>query len=450
MKTIFMTISRGSLIRNFFHTGLVSKLLEKGVRVVVLTPNADSPELFGRPHKNLFFEFYDEPKYSWKRRLIKEFLKASVFNPTVHLRYRYRVSGAKPNLLFYFFRILLLVPAAHIPGFKPFIRWIDFCINPEKEYDFLFKKYKPSLVFVTSIGGDTNILKSAKRFGVKTMGMPKSWDNLSKFLFPVKVDKMLVWGNFMKKQAVKFQGYKSEEVAITGGPQFDYYVRKEFLASRDEFCKKHNLDPRKKIILYSSAGGNECCDEPQYLEILKKFIDSGRLKNVQVLIRPHIGYKNDKERFLRFRNYENFAVDETDSQSIKFKDRWDVSVSHLDNLFNSIYHSDVSINVMSTLTLDSIYVGTPVININFDSLHESDPNMSAKRLYISDYAKALVASGGSWVAESEAEFLAQLEEILERGGGEQSRYEKIVSDFLYKVDGKAGDRIISEIYKALA
>lgn len=448
-KTLFLTISRGSLIRNFFHTGLVSKLLEKGIRIIVLTPNYNIPKVFGLKNKNLLLEPYDEPKHSQKKRFIKEFLKASVFNPTVHLRYKYRVSGKKPNRLFYIFRMLFLVPFTHIPTIKTLIQWIDFKLNPESEYDKLFRKYKPNLIFATSIGGDTNILKSAKRFRVKTIGMPKSWDNLSKFLFPVKVDKMLVWGNFMKTQAIKYQGYKEHEVIITGGPQFDYYLYKNKLLSREEFCKKHNLNSEKKIILYSSAGGNECCDEPQYLDLIRKYIEKNILKNVQVFIRPHVGYKNDKERFLRFKKYKNFVVDETDSQNNQFKDRWDVSIQHINNLFNSIYHADVSINIMSTMTLDSAYVGTPVININFDILDSVDKNISTKRLYMSDYAKSLADSSGTWVAKNSDEFLHYLKEILDGGITEKNGYKNMVSDFLYKKDGKAGERIVEEVYKLL-
>ena len=57
MKTIFITISRGSLIRNFLQTGVIQKILDKNFRVVILTPHYDDSEAFADyQHENLVLE----------------------------------------------------------------------------------------------------------------------------------------------------------------------------------------------------------------------------------------------------------------------------------------------------------------------------------------------------------------------------------------------------------
>ena len=75
----------------------------------------------------------------------------------------------------------------------------------------------------------------------------------------------------MKEQAICLQGYKPKEVIVTGVPQFDFYVRKDGLIPRAQFCKKFNFNPNKKIILFSSTGG-DLCDEAYYIELIKKFL----------------------------------------------------------------------------------------------------------------------------------------------------------------------------------
>ena len=442
MKTIFITISRGSLIRNFFHTDVVSQLLEKGLQLVVLTPFYKTPEIFPEHnHPHLILEpLIETSNLKWNKFFI-ELEKGAVFNRTVYTRFRYRVSGARPSRVFFIPRLLLLAPLGFIPFFKKFLRWIDFKINSENQHDYLLKKYKPDLVFSTAAGGDVSIIKGARRFGIKSVVMPKSWDNLSKLLFNEKADYMIVWSEFMKRQAMKFQDYRNNQIIVTGGPQFDYYTHTEKLLTREVFCKRFNFDPRKKIILYGSSGGNECCDELAYLELLYEFIKDGTLPDTQVLVRPHLGYLGDADRFLKTELYPGFTVDRTDKPDHKFRDHWDPSESHLNNLFNSLHHADVCVNVASTLTLDAIACGTPTINLAFDVFEGLDPHRSVKRLYQFDYIKALVGVGGVWVTRDKAEFFNALKDTLFAGRKKQEGTDRMIEHFLYRVDGQSATRI---------
>ncbi len=129
MKTLFITISRGSLIRNFFHTGIITGLLQKGYRVVVLTPNYKDQGLFsGFNHPNLLFEpLYISPIRFEK--VMTELLKGAVFNRTVHFLWRYRLGGGNPRLWLYLPRLVFLAPLRFIPGFKRFIQWVDAKVN---------------------------------------------------------------------------------------------------------------------------------------------------------------------------------------------------------------------------------------------------------------------------------------------------------------------------------
>ncbi|MBI2048141.1 MAG: hypothetical protein HYT27_03290, partial [Parcubacteria group bacterium] len=156
MKTIFITISRGGIIRNIFRTGVVSRLLNEGLRVVVLTPYHNMPELFTDfAHKNLFIEplfWSQEEKF---RRLFKELYKGVVFNSSVYARYKYSIGTPKePNKFFFPLRMIFFAPLRYVPFVKYLIRKFYLLINPLRAHDYLFLKYKPDLVFNTAAGGD--------------------------------------------------------------------------------------------------------------------------------------------------------------------------------------------------------------------------------------------------------------------------------------------------------
>jgi len=448
MKTIFITITRGGLIRNLFRTGVINRLLEKGLRVVILTPYYKTPELFQDfQHKNLFIEPLHWDQEEKFRGFIKEMCKGAVFNSSVYARYRYSIGTPKePNKFFFPLRMIFFAPLRIIPGAKRFIRRAYSIVNPLRAHDYLFLKYKPDLVFNTAAGGDCGVINSAKRFGVRTVDMPKSWDNPSQALFNTKADYLLVWSDFMKRKAVELQGYADDEVIITGIPQFDFYARKDGLLSREEFCKKHGLDPGKKIILYGSAGA-KLFDESQYVSLVRQFMDDGGLEKSSILVRPHLGYKGDVDRFLALEGQVDIVIDKTDKQNHALRDHFDTSIEHVHNLFNSLYHADVCVNVASTLSLDAIACGTPALNFNFDIDSSIESHKSIKRLFTSDYVKDLMATEGTYLAKNKEEFLNMLKAILEKE--EKKNTQKTIDQFMHKLDGKSAQRITDALLQIL-
>lgn len=449
MKTVFITITRGSVIRNYFHTGIIKKLLERNVRVVALVPfyeNKDLLKEFSAP--NLIFEPLVWPKKIKFESLFIELFRGLIFNDTIRTYYKYKFLTYEPKYLYYYPRAIFYSFVKRLPGVKKISRIFDLYLNPQYESDYLFKKYKPDLVFCTTPHerGDVGVIKSARRFKVFVTGMPKSWDNLSKTLFPVKLDKIFVWSDYMKDEALRFQGYTEDEVSVVGIPQFDFYANKNLLLTREDFCQSVHLDPKKKIILYGSTGCG--FDENGYLELVHKYQEEGFLKDIQVLMRPHVGYAGEMEKFDPLEKYEGFVVDRSDKQSKQLKDKWDISINHIKNLYNSLYHADVCVNIASTLTLDSTACGTPVVNICFDLIKE-DFHKSIARVYETDYMSAVMSFRGTWVVRKKEDFLGFLNEALLNKNGKKNERKEILDYFICNVDGKSSDKLAEGIVDCL-
>jgi hypothetical protein len=450
MKTIFITISRGMLIRNFFQTGIVGRLLEHGFRVIILASDSIDRKLFEPfSHNELIIEPLFESKIRFMR-FFEEMFKGAIFNKEVRVRYKYRGSGKlAPNKFFYILRLILLTPLNIIPYFKKFICSVDFFVNPQKEHDYLFEKYKPDFVFTTAVAylSDVGVIKSARRFMVPCAINPKSWDNITGKLFPIKADYLFVWSEYMKEKALLLQGYSSDKIIITGVPQFDFYQNESLRMSREEFCNFFGLDPKKKIILYASSGGGDLCDEMQFISFINSLIEKGTIKESMILVRPHLSYKNDLDRYAPCEKYKLCVLDRTAKQNLSLKDLWDVSDGHVRILSNSLFHADVCINIASTFTLDAIASGKQVININYDRNQDVDINYSVKRLHFLGYIKSVTSCDATWMARSDEDLTDALIGVLEHGY--KKNYNEFIERFMYKNDGKSGQRIADEIIKII-
>ena len=445
MKTIMITISRGALIRNFLQTGIIKHLLDYGFRVVMLTPYYKDTALFQSfAHPNLVLEPLKTSRIRF-RVFFEELSKAALFNKQVRFRYKYRVGGRPPSKFLYLLRLIIYTPLRLVPGFRRLVRAFDGAINPQHEHDSLFEKHKPDFVFLTSTDYTTDIavLKSARRHGVANAMNPKSWDNVTRLLFPSKADYLFVWSNYMKKQAIALQDYRADQIIITGVPQFDFYCQESMRLSREQFCAWYGIDPKKKIILYASSGGDDLCDEMQFVSAIHRMIAGGTLPNAVVLVRPHLGYLQDSDRYRACEKYENCVLDRSAKQNSALRDRWDVSDDHVRILANSLFHADVCVNIASTMTLDAIAAGTEVVNLDYDSDPDVDPDYSVRRLHLVDYIKAVTGQGATWLVRSEDEFKRALVEILNRGAVKDHR--AFTDEFLHINDGQSAKRVADEI-----
>ena len=194
------------------------------------------------------------------------------------------------------------------------------------QYAKYFDKYKPDLVFSTSIINhfDTDILKEAKRRNIKTVALPRSWDNLAKVLFRVEPDLFLVQNEVMKRHAEKYQAIPSRKIKVVGFPQFDMYHDKSIILSKEDYYRLKNFDPKLPILFLGSEGIWSKCDENIFEQIITDR-DKGLISKCNILIRPHFSGATS-HNFQRFADYDNVYIDDKFRKSDFFsKERsWDL------------------------------------------------------------------------------------------------------------------------------
>ncbi len=160
-------------------------------------------------------------------------------------------------------------------------RGIKFIRNQIKKLERKTSKYtycknqlqenKPDFVFCTNQRPTQAIapILAAQDLGIPTATFVFSWDNLPKATTLVETDYYFVWSDHMKRELLQYCPYvKSENVFVTGTPQFESHFNQSLLQTKESFFAEHNLDLNKRYICFS---GDDIVTSPldqYYLEDL--------------------------------------------------------------------------------------------------------------------------------------------------------------------------------------
>ncbi|MFH1979279.1 MAG: hypothetical protein ABII97_02775 [Patescibacteria group bacterium] len=365
-------------------------------------------------------------------------------------RRRYIIRGWSKTLLF--FEQLLFGFLNKLHFLKTFARYLEGNFFVDNFYAVYFDKYKPDVVFSTSIISklDIDFLKEAKKRKIKTVAMPKVWDNITHVLYKVIPDKLILQNDLMKEGAINYQRIKNPEIiSVCGFPQFDWYRRKDVLMSREDYFKSIGLDPNKKLILWGSSGVFTP-DDAHIPKILVEAIKSGKILNgaVSLLIRAHFTDAKDK-RFDCFKGIENVQIDDNLALSEFFHDRCDPREDEIKRFVNMIYHSDVVVCLCSTLTLDAFCVDKPVVNTVFKSLYDKNGKDISHILYEWDHYEPIIKEKAVDMVYSEEEFFKGLNDCLQYPERKKEARQRVLDTLCYKVDGQSSKRIANEILEML-
>lgn len=117
-------------------------------------------------------------------------------------------------------------------------------------------EYPPALVVSTHprMTWEWDLVSWARRKGVPTLGIVKSWDNILRHLH-ARTDRVAVWGRANRRDAIEVERYREDEIDVTGPAPFDPYFDPAVLRPREEFLRNMALDPERPVVLFGTAGG---------------------------------------------------------------------------------------------------------------------------------------------------------------------------------------------------
>jgi hypothetical protein len=289
---------------------------------------------------------YFDPRYAQATRLVQ---RASDIAPTPFVLYCERHPWVKRHWSLVARALAAgerLIPSD--PGFEDFLR-----------------EERPDLVVVTPLvtfeSYQTDYVKAAHRLGLPIVFIPFSWDNLTnKGLMRVQPDRVLVWNDVQRTEAIDLHGCPAGKVVVTGAARFDSFFARQPSTTRAEFMNEQGLDPDRPMILYL---GSSQLTGPNEMELVRRWAESIRaaddevLRTCGILIRPHPALRN---------SYVSMDLSGLGDTRLSLNARRDGD----QDLFDSLYHSHAAVGLNTSAMLEAAIVGTPVHTLlipGFDS-----------------------------------------------------------------------------------
>ena len=295
---------------------------------------------------------------------------------------------------------------------------------------------------------------AARELGIPTATFIFSWDNLtSKGRIAAPFDHFLVWSDLMKAELLRYYpDVRPDRVHVVGTPQFDPYADASLLWTREEFFARIGADPARPLLCYSGGDHGTCPEDPAHVRVLMELVRSGRIqRRPQVLVRP--APVDDGKRYAEVRNAFSELIfaqpawihpDKGDWSGV-FPLRKDVQF-----LANLTHHTDVNVNLASTMTLDFAVHDKPVVNVAFDV---ADPPPLGEPLwdlyYQFEHYRPVVELGAARFARSPAELAEHINAYLAEPGLDREARRRLVELEVGVPVGQSSARIV-EVLEAIA
>jgi hypothetical protein len=321
-------------------------------------------------------------------------------------------------------------------------------------YADLFARERPALVLTPTTGiyfAEGPLMGRADAARVPILAIDLSWDHFTTKTAPLRrVDALAVWNETMKRQAVEIHGYRPEQVCVAGVPQFDNYARPSSFLSRKAFLKKIGADPTKKLIALTTIPPVLYTYHDVVIDELLAAMRSGALSaEAQLLVRVHP--RDDIAKYDRFMGEPDVIVEKPFNQTLVAEgSNVDPSRDNRLHLANTLKHSDVIVNVASTIAIEAAILDTPVVNIAFDGYEQRTFIDSSRRFYQYTHYKPLVDIGAVRVAPSPADMVAEVAAYLADPARDRAGRERAATELCHKVDGRAAERVAEFVLNRLA
>lgn len=433
-KTIFITSFFGLIARNILSTETLSILRRRSdLRIVILTPEdkRSSHQQFAGGNVVVEGVHIAQPTRLDRAFTVLFHSLSDTVAWRIHRLISRKRDGAYVSAPFHW----LISQLGHFKILRLWARWLEFRLLSKNRYAKYFEKYCPSLVFVTDIFNDPDIdvMREAKARRIFTLGMVRSWDNItSKGLNHLIPDKLVVNTEKIKDEAVRYNDVRSDDVVVVGVPHYDRYVQDRRI-SKTELLKSLNLDPKKKTIFFAPPSDIYSEHNPVSVQIIKALSD--HFPDCQFLLRLYIVGKADLGDIKAIPN--RIAIDDPGSR----EDFVDVDLTAGDShLADLLYHSDVVVAFASTLAIDAVVFNKPVVFIGFDG--DQRPYwQSLRRFYDYDHQRDVLKTGGIKLAKNMEELLQYVQNYLADPSLDGAGRKKIIEERCWKLDGKSGKRL---------
>lgn len=268
---------------------------------------------------------------------------------------------------------------------------------------------KPDFIFCTNQRQSIAIapLLAAKDLKIPTATFIFSWDNLPKGTLVVQTDYYFVWSQHMKNELLHYhQEIQEDQIKNTGTPQFESHFDTTIFLDKEIFFKNYGLDTNKKYICYSGDDITTCPDDEQYLNDVAKAVEELNKKGHNLGIIFRRSPVDFSTRYDIVLNAFKDIIVPVNPEWKKIGEGWNTVLPlPLDNtvLVNTIRHSELVINLGSSMVFDFAIFNKPCLYINYDVENKKDKNWSVEKIYQFVHFRSMPSKEAvDWISDSKS------------------------------------------------
>ena len=284
---------------------------------------------------------------------------------------------------------------------------------------------KPDLVVATPLvvlkTAQLDLVRAAMELSVRNAFAVASWDHLSsKGELSFSPQRVIVWNETQKREAVELHRLPAETIAVTGAQVFDDWFTNRPSTTREQFCARVGLRADRPILLYvCSALLEGSRPEPDFVVRWTRHLRNSPhsvLRECGILVRPH---------FKRGEEWSKVTFD-----GLAHVVRWPpggavpVDADSKTDYFDSLYHASAVVGLNTSALIEAAILGRPVCTVLEPEFRESQEGTVHFR-YLLDGPAALLHASRSLDAHAR-----DLADVLSGRDPDPGRSARFVATFI--------------------
>jgi hypothetical protein len=135
------------------------------------------------------------------------------------------------------------------------LRWLERSVPADPSIRAFLEQQRPDVVLITPLitlgSSQIDYLRAARALRLPTALCVWSWDHLSsKALIRERPDRVFVWNDTQKSEAIEMHGVPRDRVVVTGAQCFDKWFDRTPSRDRETFRREAGLPLERPLILY--------------------------------------------------------------------------------------------------------------------------------------------------------------------------------------------------------
>jgi hypothetical protein len=242
---------------------------------------------------------------------------------------------------------------------------LEQAVPRQKGVDEFAADLRPDVLLITPLielgSPQLDYVRAARALGIRSALCVWSWDHLSsKALIRVVPDRVVVWNETQRDEALRFHGIPPEQVVVTGAQCFDQWFDRQPSRDREAFVRRVGLESGRPFLLYVCSAlfkgsPSEARFVLEWMAAIRRSSDP-HLRDVPILVRPH------PQRTEEWQPADVQAALAADPRVVLWGSN-PIDADSRADYFDSMFHAGAVIGLNTSALVEAAIVDRPVFTL---------------------------------------------------------------------------------------